>query len=158
MNRIIVLNNIERDLAVAGGTARYNQNKDNDIPGDKGLKGDIRGMAGEIAVCKFYNKYPDLRIGPNKLGHDLTLGELRVDVKTTKYVTGYLDVSLKHKPTSNFIYILVTAEDPHYKMVGWQWSDYVIQEANYRDGSYKTEQDTLRHMDELNSDFKKRRW
>ena len=155
---IVTLNSLERNLAAATGEARYNQNVDNKIPGHHKISHDVRGMAGEIAVCKFYNKFPDLRIGPNKLGHDLTLGELRVDVKTTKYVTGYLDVSLKHKPTSNFIYILVTEEDPHYKMVGWQWSDYVIQEANYRDGSYKTEQDTLRHMDELNSDFKKRRW
>ena len=156
MNRI-TLNSLERNLAAATGEARYNQNVDNKIPGHHKISHDVRGMAGEIAVCKFYNKYPDLRIGPNKLGHDLTLGELRVDVKTTKYVTGYLDVSLKHKPISNFLYILVTEEDPYYKMVGWQWSEYVIQEANIRDGSYKIEQDTLRHMDELNSDFKERR-
>ena len=154
---IVTLNSLERNLAAATGEARYNQNVDNKIPGHHKISHDVRGMAGEIAVCKFYNKYPDLRIGPNKLGHDLTLGELRVDVKTTKYVTGYLDVSLKHKPISNFLYILVTEEDPYYKMVGWQWSEYVIQEANIRDGSYKIEQDTLRHMDELNSDFKERR-
>jgi hypothetical protein len=160
MNRIIVLNNIERDLAVAGGTARTNQNKDNKLNKDDNkseaeqLKVDIRGMAGEIAVCKYYNKYPDLRIGPNKRGHDLTLGELRVDVKCTQYSTGFLCAGKNHIPQSAFIYLLAVEDDPEYRLAGWQWSETLIQSQNLGQFGYQHEQSQLRHMDELDEDFK----
>ena len=106
-------------------------------------------MAGEIAVCKYYGVYPNLIIGPNRLGYDLKLNGIEIDVKTTKYVTGFLTAGKHPFPQSGFIYLLVTEQDPDYKFAGWQWSETLIQEHNLKKHGYTNEQPQLHHMDEL---------
>ena len=146
---IVTLNQLERDLAVAAGTARHDQNVANEIPGNHNIESDVRGMAGEIAVCKYYGVYPNLIIGPNRLGYDLKLNGIEIDVKTTKYVTGFLTAGKNHFPQSGFIYLLVTEQAPDYKFAGWQWSETLIQEHNLKKHGYTNEQTQLHHMDEL---------
>ncbi len=146
---IVTLNKLERNLAVAAGTARHDQNVANKIPGNHNIGKDVLGMAGEIAVCKYYGVYPNLIIGPNRLGYDLKLKDIEIDVKTTRYITGFLHAGLNHFPQHGFIYLLVTAQDSDYKLAGWQWSETLIQEHNKTKNGYTMEQTQLKHMDEL---------
>ena len=137
------------ELASIGGHARHNQNRTNRIEGDPSIYNDVMGMAGEIAVCKYYGVYPDLRIGPNRLGHDLKLEDLRIDVKTTKWREGYLCVGLNHKPIPHFIYLLVSQDGKNYTLQGWQWSEIIIQPQNRTKSGYRMEQSQLRDINEI---------
>jgi hypothetical protein len=59
---------------------------------------DLEGMCGEIAFCKLFNVYPDMdvdRMPPHPLYDCILPGDIRVDVKTTKYETGKLLVDAR---------------------------------------------------------------
>jgi hypothetical protein len=149
MKKIIVLNDVEMKLARIAGQARYEQNKINHIVGDHDLDFDIRGMAGEIAACKYFNVYPDLRIGPNRLGHDLKYKDLKIDVKCTKYTQGWLSVGLNHRPQFDFLYMLCCEVGREYTLVGWQWSETILQDSYKTDRGYVMEQSMLRDIEEI---------
>jgi hypothetical protein len=94
---IITLNEMEQALAKKVGIQRHKQNLANGTNSDAVAKpeNDINGFAGELAVARVINSYPDLSIGPHRRGYDLKMrgkrGEdIRIDVKTTKHNPGYL--------------------------------------------------------------------
>ena len=145
----MILNSVELELAVLAGTARYEQNKINKMKGDHGIELDVRGMAGEIAVCKYFGVYPDLKIGPNRLGHDLEHKGLKIDVKCTKYRQGWLRLGLNQKAEYNLIYLLVTEIGKEYHLVGWQWSETILQDQYRTEKGYIMEQSMLRDIDEI---------
>jgi hypothetical protein len=50
---------------------------------------DLEGVAAEIAFCKLFNVYPDLQLD-SRPPFDALVDGVRIDVKTTHYVTGKL--------------------------------------------------------------------
>jgi len=102
----------------------------------KYLDPDVNGMAGEIAVAKYFNRYPDLTIGPHYSGYDLMIAGKKVDVKTTTRNPGWLQAKLKKKVTDADIYIMVTADMPHYTIQGGATAQDLIQQHNIKDTGY----------------------
>tara|TARA_R100000329_G_C7603719_1_gene214140 strand:- start:46 stop:462 length:417 start_codon:yes stop_codon:yes gene_type:complete len=100
------------------------------------LEPDLHGMAGEIAVAKACNRFPDLSIGPHRRGYDLTIKGRKVDVKTTTYNPGYLQCKLHKKLEDADVYILVTAALPHYTIQGGATAQDLLQDINVRDTGY----------------------
>ena len=114
---------------------------------------DVNGMAGEIAVAKYFNRFPDLSVGPHYSGYDLMIAGKRVDVKTTKYNPGYLQAKTKKKLEDADIYILVSADVPHFTIQGGATAQQLIQSHNIKDTGYgpcyTLEQDQLTPLKEL---------
>jgi len=151
----IVLNQLETNLAVLSGTARMLQNQTNGVftRGPRKLDPDINGMGGEIAVCKYFNRFPDLTIGPHFSGYDLKIKGQRVDVKTTTYSPGYLQAKQTKKQDACDIYILVHAEFPRFEILGGVTAKELIHNGNLKDTgfgmSYTLEQSQLQPMELL---------
>ena len=122
------------NLALLSGTERMMQNHKNGLNTQKKyLDPDVNGMAGEIAVAKYFNRYPDLTIGPHYSGYDLMIAGKKVDVKTTTRNPGWLQAKLKKKVTDADIYIMVTADMPHYTIQGGATAQDLIQQHNIKD-------------------------
>lgn len=121
--------------------------------GPRSLEIDLRGVSGELAVCKKYNVYPDFVIGPHYSGYDLVYNNLRIDVKTTKYKHGYLQAKLKKKASDCDVFILVQDSSPHFNLEGWTSSvDFLTQDNIKNTGwgdKFTLQADQLRPMDEL---------
>ena len=134
----IVLNTVETELAALAGTARMISNQQSGVisRGKRKLDPDINGMGGELAVCKYFNRWPDLSIGPHHSGYDLKVKGKRVDVKTTTYDPGYLQAKPTKKVTACDIYILVHAEFPNFEILGGAASRHLISRVNLKDMGY----------------------
>ena len=79
-----MLNKAEQQLAILCGAERHLQNRLNGTDYHKvNFTNDINGIAAEIAVAKYCNRFPDLSIGPQRGGADLKIAGKTVDVKTT---------------------------------------------------------------------------
>lgn len=137
------------------GAERMLQNQKNGTssPKVKKLDPDINGMAGEIAVAKYFNRYPDFSVGPHRRGYDLVVAGRKVDVKTTTYQRGFLQVKAHKKIEDADIYVLVYANIPEYVIMGGAYSHELIQQQNIKDtgyGPYYTfEHSQLKSMEEL---------
>ena len=131
------------------------QNQQNGVfsRGPRKLDQDINGMGGEIAVCKYFNRFPDLTIGPHFSGYDLTVKGKRVDVKTTTYNPGYLQAKPTKKIDACDLYILVYSEFPRFEILGGATSFEFIQSGNLKDMGYgpfyTLEQSQLRSIEIL---------
>jgi hypothetical protein len=84
----------EQRLAKFLAQARYNNArsrglKDQKIGPQSTAETDLEGIAAEIAFCKLFNVYPDLQLD-ERSPYDALVNGVRVDVKTTHYVTGKL--------------------------------------------------------------------
>tara|TARA_R100000049_G_C1894809_1_gene46682 strand:+ start:118 stop:627 length:510 start_codon:yes stop_codon:yes gene_type:complete len=134
----ITLNQIEMELAALAGMGRMMSNKKSGVisSSKRKLDPDVNGVGGEIAVCKYFNRYPDLTIGPHRRGYDLKVKGQRVDVKTTTYNPGYLQAQINKKIQDCDIYILVYAEIPHFEIMGGSRSSDFIQPFNIKDVGY----------------------
>ena len=93
-------------------------------------------MAGEIAVAKYFNRYPDLTVGPHHSGYDLIVAGKKVEVKTTSYNPGLLQQSLKKKVTDADIYVLVHIDLPDCNIIGGVAAKDFIAQSNVRDTGY----------------------
>lgn len=115
-----------------------NQNHKNGVNsrGQRNLEIDLRGVCGELAVCKHFNSYPDFIIGPHFSGYDLTVNNVRIDVKTTKYDPGYIQAHLKKKPTDCDVFMMVHDANPNFRIVGWISSSDLLQQSNIKDTGY----------------------
>lgn len=117
------------------------------------LDPDINGMAGEIAVAKYFNRFPDLSIGPHRRGYDLIITGRKVDVKTTTYNPGYLQCKTHKKIQDADIYLLVSADMPHYTIQGGATSHDLLRKTNIKDTGYGAfytlEQDQLQSVQQL---------
>ncbi len=151
----IILNKMELRLAKALAKAKMDQNQVNGMisSGPRSLEIDLRGVSGELAVCKKYNTYPDMVIGPHYSGYDLIYNNLRVDVKTTKFTSGYLQAKLKKKHTDCDVFILVRDESPTFVLEGWIPSIDFLTQDNIMDLGYgdkfTLQADQLRPMEAL---------
>ena len=120
------LTELEQKLCSTGGKMRYNSNRKAGLPNAKVSKRNPMeieklGIAGELAVAKHLNVYPDLSIFVRKGGADLvTHSDKKIDVKTTFYDRGKLIAFYKTDYGDVDTFVLVTAE--HYPTVvirGW---------------------------------------
>ena len=134
----IILNQLEAQIAVQTGTARMLQNQNNGVisRGPRKLEPDINGAGGEIAVCKYFNRYPDLSIGPHYSGYDLKVRGKKVDVKTTTYNPGYLQAKTKKNPNDCDIFLLVHVSFPTFTILGGAKSTQLLQDVNMQDMGY----------------------
>ena len=134
----IKLSQTEIELAVLHGTARMMQNKQNGASsrGVRKLDPDIIGVGGEIVVCRYFNVYPDLTVGPHYRGHDLTFRRLKIDVKTTGYNPGYLQAKTNKKASDCDIFILVHADFPTFTILGGSRSNELLQDYNIKNMGY----------------------
>ena len=114
---------------------------------------DISGMAAEIAVARYCNRYPDLTIGPQRGGADLVIAGKTVDVKTTVMNPGYLQASLNKKLSDADIYLLVTNNFPNFTIQGGVFNFQLLNNSNIRDtgfgNKYTLEQSQLSGLKEL---------
>ena len=134
----ITLNQTEMELAAIAGMGRMVQNQTNgtNSNGTRKLDPDINGVGGEIAVCKYFNKYPDLTIGPHYRGFDLKVGKTKVDVKTTTYLPGYLQSKTNKTKKDCDVFILVHAKFPDFTILGGIQSEEFLQPWNIKDMGY----------------------
>jgi hypothetical protein len=95
-------------------------------------------MGGEIAVCKYFDRFPDLTIGPHFSGYDLKVKGKRIDVKTTTYNPGYLQAKPTKKIDACDLYILVYAEFPRFEILGGCTASGLIQDGNLKDLGFGT--------------------
>tara|TARA_R100000664_G_scaffold7469_1_gene12592 strand:- start:6770 stop:7237 length:468 start_codon:yes stop_codon:yes gene_type:complete len=151
----IILNHLEAQIAVQMGTARMLQNQKNGVisRGPRKLEPDINGAGGEIAVCKYFNRYPDTTIGPHFSGYDLKVKGNRVDVKTTSYDPGYLQAKIKKDPKDCDVFVLVHVSFPVFTILGGASSSQLLQDINIQDmgygAKYVMEQSQLNSMEQL---------
>ena len=118
--------------------ARMVQNSKNRVKsnGKRTLDVDINGIGGEIAVCRYLNRFPDLSIGPHHRGYDLVAKNKKIDVKTTTYNPGYLQAKINARIEDADIYILVHAHFPEFTILGGASADQLINQSNVRDMGY----------------------
>lgn len=133
----ITLSQTELSMACMSGADRLLQNHKNGTNTQaKKLDRDITGMAGEIAVAKYFNRYPDFTVGPHHNGYDLMVAGKKVEVKTTSYKPGLLQQSLKKKVTDADVYVLVHIDLPHCEIMGGIAAEDFIHQSNVRDTGY----------------------
>tara|TARA_R100000742_G_C4259352_1_gene77180 strand:- start:201 stop:716 length:516 start_codon:yes stop_codon:yes gene_type:complete len=143
LKMIVTLNQVEQNLAKEVGIKRHQQNLANgtNSSAQSEPENDINGFAGELAVARVINAYPDLTIGPHRRGYDLKMrgnqGEnVRIDVKTTKHNPGYLIAKHWRKVTDCDMYVLVSGKMPRYEIQGWCYSVELINRSNLSDMGY----------------------
>jgi len=140
---IVTLNEVEQTLAKTVGSKRNQQNLTNGTNSSAVANpdNDINGFAGEIAVARVINAYPDFSIGPHRRGFDLKMRgndgkDVRIDVKTTRHQDGYLISKKWRKVDDCDMYILVSGTMPRYEIQGWVWSAELVNPSNLSDNGY----------------------
>ncbi len=140
---IVTLNEVEQKLAKLVGAKRHQQNLTNgtNSSAKSDPDNDINGFAGEIAVARVINSYPDFSIGPHRRGYDLKMRgkkgqDVRIDVKTTRHQAGYLIAKKWRKVDDCDMYVLVSGTMPRYEIQGWVWSVELINPSNISDNGY----------------------
>ena len=90
---------------------------------------ELQGVAGEMVVARLYNVYPDFA---DQAGtHDVVIRGRTVDVKTTSYESGHLQVSFKTCFARGAdVYILVIGKFPEYRIAGWVPNHIIIDSVN----------------------------
>jgi len=99
ISKSISLTKIELSLAETIGLARYHANRQQGVHNARvgnqsNAFTDINAMAGEIAFCKMFNRYPDMSVDEHPV-YDVLMFGCTVDVKTTRYDSGKLLATLK---------------------------------------------------------------
>jgi|TARA_R110000796_G_scaffold107080_2_gene217820 hypothetical protein len=153
----VKLNANEIHLAKQLANERHTKNRKAGIPNRKrGPQSEevteLDGVGGEIAFAKALNLYPDLKDYPGK--HDMVIAGKTVDVKTTRYPGGHLEVSTDKNPGDVDIYALVIGEMPDYQVVGWMCGDRLMNKKRlytHRSGSkvYRASQSELKEFEVL---------
>ncbi len=138
---LIELNEAEQMLAKHIAEQRYQNARTNGVTDGKmgnqsNEQTDLEGMAAEIAFCKFYNVYPDLKIdAPNDLPvYDaISPKGATIDVKSTTYPNGRLLAVLGKAEKRSEIYVLVTGNFPVYCVRGYATAADLFKESNIND-------------------------
>ena len=154
---LVKLNANEIQLAQQLAKERHTKNRKAGIPNRKrGPQSEevteLDGVGGEIAFAKALNLYPDLKDYPGK--HDMVISGKTVDVKTTRYPFGHLEVSTDKTPGDVDIYALVIGEMPEYSVIGWMCGDRLMKKKylyTHRSGSkvYRAAQSELKQFEVL---------
>ena len=133
----INLTKAEQQLAILCGSERHIQNRQNGTDYHKvNFTNDINGIAAEIAVAKYCNRFPDLSIGPQRGGADLKIAGKTVDVKTTGKNPGYLQASLNKTLDDSDVYLLVTANFPTFTIQGGATNHQLLNKTTIKDTGY----------------------
>ena len=151
------LTELEQKLCSVGAEMRYNSNRTAGVKNDKRANErsnkdvDGVGLAGELAVAKHLNLYPDLTIFTRKGGADLiTHTDKSIDVKTTFYDNGKLLAHCGKTYKNINIFVLVTAKFyPTVVIRGWVRREQLINDDNI--GGIGYGKAYLMEQDELNS-------
>lgn len=77
---------------------------------------DIEASAGELAVAKVLNVYPEWSPAPKAPKFDLQLNGQHIDVKTTQHEKGNLLIPNLNEDN---IYVLVRGSMPNFEVVGY---------------------------------------
>lgn len=138
MTSIISLNDTEQRLAFNLAAERYLSNRRAGVKNTKmGSQPDsftdLNSIGGELAVCKYYNCYPDTTVSPRSGGYDMLINNKRVDIKTTPVENGKLLCTLKGDGKGVDAYMLVIGTFPHYRIAGWCRTEDLRQVANIAD-------------------------
>lgn len=112
-----------------------------------GLNADVDGLMAEYAFCKWKNVFPDLAPSPRSGSADCVYKGLRIDIKSTRYLSGKLLATLKDNPDVD-IYVLAIVKDREIDFVGWASKEELCREENIKDlghgRGYCLEQEKLR--------------
>jgi hypothetical protein len=86
---------------------------------DDGFQIGVDGLVAEIAVCKYFNVYPDLSFEPRAGGADCIIKGRRVDVKSTKPGRDrvYIPDWKANNPIDRYIYCYVDFRS--VEILGW---------------------------------------
>lgn len=79
---------------------------------------DLTGVGAELAFCRLFNVYPDLKIGVRKGSHDAIWSGYTVDVKGSTFRGARLLAKLSKKDAPSDIYALMTGIFPEYTFRG----------------------------------------
>lgn len=79
---------------------------------------ELVGVFGELAVAKMLNCYPDLTTHLRRGGGDLVVGDLSVDVKTTRLPNGDLRIDARSDKLVD-VYVLAVADWATIRAVGY---------------------------------------
>jgi len=118
---------------------------------------DLEGVAAELAFAKFYKAYPsgvfDIGARSSKKGEDgsgdISINNLTIDVKATKYATGKLIAAQWKDHTHIDYYALVVGSFPTYDIKGLMATNELIQDErldflpNGTNKVYQASQDDL---------------
>lgn len=155
------LNESECNVATNHGLSRFFKNREKGTHnqshqvGNHKIFKEVDGVGGELAVCKFFDVFPDIDPTPREGGCDLvTKTGIRVEVKTTDYKSGRL-IAQKWKSDKEHsdIYVLVIGTIPTFKIIGWIYSQEFLVEENVTEElsgeCYSVTQDKLKPMSEI---------
>ena len=135
----IQLNEAEQRLASYLARRRYKNNraagvKDKKIGDQSVEQTDMLGIAGELAMAKYLNLYPDTSISIRSGTCDLHTHEnLTIDVKTSAYPTARLTAPMGTPIHKASVYVLVVGTMPTFKIVGWAWAKDLINDGRIGD-------------------------
>lgn len=141
-----------RYQAARGMGAQYNKMTTDDR---SKMDNEIHSFCGELAACKALNIYPSLSFVSDN-GAIPTVDAYwmngTVDIKTTKYLTGRLMVTVKKSDEKRCdFYFLVVGDIPDFRLVGWIGRETLFQEKNLTDPGqgvcYALDQEDLRCFD-----------
>jgi hypothetical protein len=156
MPTLIQLNEAEQRLAKYLARRRYANNRKAGVTdkkiGDQSVEQtDLLGIAGEIAVAKYLNRYPDTSVMVRRGSGDLLHGDHVIDVKTSAYHTARLTAPMGIPKAS--VYVLVVGVMPTFRIVGWAWASDLINEGRIGDlghgPTYVLEQEWLEKPERL---------
>ena len=137
------LTDLEQKICSVGAKMRYVSNRKAGVKVTKIAPNSHRdveviGIAGELAVAKYLNIYPDFTILVRKGGADLVTHDgRRIDVKSTFYHTGQLMAFYKNPYNDIDSFVLVTTKDyPKVVLRGWIDKKELLNERNVADLGY----------------------
>lgn len=151
---VLIGSKVGKTRSVVGETAHLHDEKKGEQTREEG---DVLGMLGELAFCKWANLYPDLSPTARCVGSaDCYFRGFPVDVKTTKARDGALLAKPKLKDGNPFtLYVLVyQLSDYNYLIRGWAPHSILFQEKNLGDWygwgeCYRLVPEALAHIADL---------
>lgn len=137
----IILNDIEKEIALHIAKARYFSNrkagvKNKQLPALEYLQPDILGAESELAACKMLNIYPEglFDVSPRSVKNgedngDIVYNNKVIDVKSTPHPNGRLLSTTKNNAVN--VFILMTGKDGEYVCRGGTTAKELYKEERY---------------------------
>ncbi len=135
----ITLTELEKKMAVAMGTARFEAVKawfeERGLVCKDNLGANVLGAEAELAFCKMFNVYPDWTTNSRVGGFDIMFHGLRTEVKgAPDWGRNTLLMVQNKKCSDDFdIGVLMIGSDGQYRFGGWLWSHEICKKENLAD-------------------------
>lgn len=152
MQKIILIEQDKRD-AVKYGKLMFEHKKrlgfSNSAIGKKHspLYYDILGVAGEIAVYKYFGIPYTFQLHEVRDKYDLMIGQLKVDIKCTE--VELLKINPKQIDNDINIYIQVVAKKEEYNIIGWMFKKAFQKVCYSKNGWLFVDDKELRPIEDL---------